>query len=115
MDWTVRARLRPKPEEQPVISQVSGLLGLVNVVDILGGCLRGSVRNLARMRLSLFRRNRILKDSVRYLSQCEVPLINVLGFMKYIYFVGQALDKCQHGLKTGLSCHLIPTSETLRS
>ena len=32
LDWTRRARLRPKPEEQPVMSHVSGLLGVVNVV-----------------------------------------------------------------------------------
>ncbi len=34
-DWTARARVRPKPEEQPVMSHVSGLLGIVNVIDML--------------------------------------------------------------------------------
>lgn len=30
-DWTARARVRPKPEEQPVMSHTSGLWGIVNV------------------------------------------------------------------------------------
>jgi len=45
-DWTVRVRERPKPEEQPVMSHVSGRLGMVNVVDMLIVLMnfKGSVR-----------------------------------------------------------------------
>lgn len=40
-DWAVRASERPRPEEQPVISQVRGRFGLVKVgvcVVMAGAC-----------------------------------------------------------------------------
>lgn len=40
-DWAARASERPRPEEQPVISQVRGRLGLVKVgvcVVMAGAC-----------------------------------------------------------------------------
>ena len=33
-DWIARVRVRPMPEEQPVMSHVSGLWGMVNGVDM---------------------------------------------------------------------------------
>ena len=101
LDWTVRARLRPKPEEQPVMNHVSGLLGLVNVVDILRGFLRGSVRNLARMRFNLFGRDCISKESVRHLSQCEIPLINVLDSRSIYTSLGKHLTNASMDLRRG--------------
>lgn len=38
---TMRARARPKPEEQPVMSQVRGRLGVVNVAAMSGWVLGG--------------------------------------------------------------------------
>ena len=34
-DWMQRVRARPMPEEQPVMSHVRGLWGMVNVVDMV--------------------------------------------------------------------------------